>query len=83
MIWQACQTRQVALLTANRNADRPDSLEETIRRENTPDCLPVFTFADATRIIRDRNYAERVAVRLLEYFLEIDNVRGAGRLFVP
>jgi hypothetical protein len=73
----------VALITANRNANSSDSLEATIRRQNTPDCSPVFTFADATRLIRDRTYAERVAVKLLEYFLEIDRVRGAGRLFVP
>lgn len=30
-----------------------------------------------------RAYAERVVIKALEYLLEIDNVRGAGRLYLP
>ena len=35
------------------------------------------------RVLRDRAYAEKVAVRLLDYLMRIDEVRGAGRLYVP
>ena len=83
MIWQACQHQEVVLITINRNAHGPDSLEVTIRAQNTPTSLPVFTLADGDRILHDKDYAERAAKRLLEYLLEIDKVRGTGRLFLP
>jgi hypothetical protein len=35
-IWQRCQTERLVLITDNRNADSPDSLEATIKRHNTP-----------------------------------------------
>jgi uncharacterized protein with von Willebrand factor type A (vWA) domain len=58
-------------------------LEAVIQNENQPDSLPVKTIADATRILQDRLYAERVAERLLEYLMRIDEVRGTGRIYVP
>ena len=82
-VWQICQQRQIILVTANRNADGPDSLEATIRTQNTASSLPVFTFADADQVLRSRAYAERVVERLLEYLLDIDNFRGTGRLYLP
>jgi len=82
-IWEACQQQQIILLTANRNNDGPDSLEATIQGLNRPDSLPVFTLADADRVLHSRDYAERVAVRLLEHLLTIDLVRGTGRLYLP
>src|SRR5439155_5672074 len=53
LVWHRCQERQVFLLTNNRNDDDPDSLEATIRKHNTPQSLPVFTIADADRILHD------------------------------
>jgi hypothetical protein len=82
-IWRHCQAEQLLLITNNRNADSPDSLEAVIRSHNTPRSLPVFTIADVDRLRRSQDYAERVAVRLYEYLLDIDNLRGAGRLFLP
>ena len=41
-VWRASQREQLVLITANRNNDGPDSLEATIRSENTPDSLPVL-----------------------------------------
>jgi hypothetical protein len=82
-IWQLCQTTDLILVTANRNDDTDDSLESTLRRENTPACLPVFTLADPQRISSSSAYAERVAVRMLEYLLEVDRIRGTGRLYLP
>lgn len=82
-IWRLCQQQQIVFLTANRNSDTPDSLEPTIRNENTPQSLPVFTLADAQQIQHSREYAERIVERLLEYLLDIDNYRGTGRLYLP
>ncbi len=81
-LWQACQSRHVVLLTANRNDDGPDSLEATIRRYNIETSLPVFTLANPVRFAQDRDYAREVAERLLDYLLDIDNFCGAGRIYV-
>jgi hypothetical protein len=53
------------------------------QKENQPDSLPVVTISDQDRVLQDRIYAEKVAVKLLEYLIRIDEVRGAGRLYVP
>ena len=82
-VWERCQRRDVILVTANRNADVPDSLEATIRSRNTPDSLPVLTLANVERIRRDRQYAAEVSDRLLDYLFSIEEFVGAGRLFLP
>lgn len=82
-LWQTCQQQQIVLLTANRNAVGPDSLEVTLRTQNKPDSLPVLTLADPARVIHSRAYAERVVERLLEVLIDIDNYRGTGRLYLP
>jgi hypothetical protein len=83
VLWQLCQDQQIVLLTANRNDDGPDSLEATLRSRTTATSLPVFTLADPRRIGNEASYAARTAVALLQYFLDIDTVRGTGRLYVP
>jgi hypothetical protein len=83
LIWRTCQRERLVLITGNRNDDGADSLEATIRNENQPDSLPVITIADADRVLHDRLYAEKVAESLLDYLLRIDEIRGAGRLYVP
>jgi hypothetical protein len=82
-LWQACQQHQVVLITANRNAEGPDSLEVTIRSRSAADNLPVLTIADPDRVLHSRAYAERAAVQMLDYLLNIDRLRGTGRLYVP
>ena len=34
VVWHFCQREQIVLITANRNADGPDSLEITLRTHN-------------------------------------------------
>ena len=82
-VWEACQREQVVLLTANRNDEGPESLESTIQQRNTPQSLPVFTLANDQRVLRDRQYAEMVADRLIEALFDIDNYRGTGRFYLP
>lgn len=83
IVWRTCQTRDVFLLTANRNDDGPTSLESTIRTEGTITSLPVLTLADPDRVLADRNYARTVSERLIESILDADQLRGAGRIFLP
>lgn len=70
------------LLTSNRNMDDEDSLEQTIRDENTPTSLPVITIARSERIA-ERAYREDCAARLLEIVLYPENHVGVGRPFIP
>ena len=65
------------------NDEGPDSLEATIRALNVPSSLPVLTIADPELVLASRDYAERVAIQVLEYLLDLDHFRGVGRLFVP
>lgn len=82
-VWQACQDQGFVLVTSNRNKKGPDSLEATIRDRLTAKSLPVLTLSDAERFRTDRDYADRVVASLLEILLEIDSLRGTGRLYLP
>jgi hypothetical protein len=76
LVWRTCHRERLVLLTGNRNDEGPDSLEAIIRDENQPDSLPVFTISDPRRVLHDRLYAERVAERVLDHLMRIDEVRG-------
>jgi hypothetical protein len=82
-VWHCCQLHEVLLLTNNRNDDGPDSLEATIRLHNTSQSVPVFTIADADKILSVHEYADRVIDTLLTYLFDIANLRGTGRLYLP
>lgn len=82
-VWQVCQQQAVVLITANRNAVGPDALEVVIQTSSRAESYPVITLANVERIRRDRDYAQKVADRLLDYLFDIENFRGAGRLFAP
>ncbi len=82
-IWAACQENGIVLLTGNRNAEGPDSLEATIRLRSSPSSLPVLTFGDLRRLKVDRAYLERAAESLLEKLIDIEALRGAGRIYLP
>ena len=82
-LWEFCQDRQLLLVTGNRKDEGPDSLETAIRTRGTPSSLPVITLANFRWLRRDRNYRERAAVRLLEILLDVDHVRGTGRVYIP
>jgi hypothetical protein len=82
-VWNVCQTKQLILITDNRNLDSENSLEATIRQYNTPESLPVFTIADIREFRRDSSYVERVVEALYDYLMRIDEIRGTGRLYLP
>lgn len=85
-VWTRCQAMGLVLVTDNRNQDDPDSLEATLRDSARPDSLPIVTVADKQRLRGDREYADRVAVDLLELLIDIKErglYLGAGRVFLP
>ena len=83
VVWRVCQDSQTVLVTGNRNAEGPHSLELTIREHNDPTSLPVLTLADPRRITQDTAYADRVSTRFLDILLDIEAYRGTGRLYLP
>jgi hypothetical protein len=82
-VWHLCQAEQLVLITGNRNARGPDSLQETIRLHNTDNSLPVLTLADDQQVFHSRAYADRVIERLLDFLDRIELLRGTGRLYLP
>jgi hypothetical protein len=83
VLWHACQAKQIVLITGNRNKEGPESLETTIQKFNSPNSLPVLTLADPKLVSQSSAYASRVVETMLQYLLEMDNVRGTGRLYLP
>ena len=81
-VWRFAQEKQLILLTGNRNSEREDSLEQTIRNENTPSSLPVVTVSMVSRM-EERAYREQCAERLVEIVLNIENYLGIGRVYIP
>lgn len=82
-LWQFCQAQQIILLTGNRNHEGPESLEAIIRTATTPESLPVLTISDSQRILNSSAYAYQVVERLMEYLIDLDNLRGTQRLYLP
>src|SRR5258708_4558409 len=83
LLWQACQREQLILITDNRNLDSSDSLESTIREHTKAESLPVLTIASIPRLLESRDYVEHVIERIFEILLDIDAMRGTGRLYIP
>lgn len=81
-VWMFAQEKQLILLTGNRNSEGEDSLEQTIRNENTPSSLPVVTISMVSRM-EERAFREQCAERLVEIILNIENYLGIGRVYIP
>jgi len=81
-VWRFAQAQAMFLLTNNRNMESADSLEQTIRQENTPTSLPVITIGRIERMA-ERLYREDCAAKLLEIVLYPANHLGVGRQLNP
>jgi predicted nuclease of predicted toxin-antitoxin system len=81
-IWRFAQANDMVLLTSNRNMQDDDSLEQTIRQENTLGSLPVITISNVQRL-DEKSYRDRCITRLVEIAVDLDNYLGTGRIFVP
>lgn len=82
-IWQLCQREEWLLITDNRNQEGADSLEATIRSRSEIHSLPVLTISSVPRLRHSREYAERVVIALFDIVIDVENLRGAGRLYLP
>jgi predicted nuclease of predicted toxin-antitoxin system len=82
VVWHYAQENQMMILTANRNMKGEDSLEQVMREENTENSFPVLTIGNLDRL-SEADYRERCVERLIEIVVDIDNYKGAGRLFIP
>ncbi|NJR62626.1 MAG: ACP S-malonyltransferase [Cyanobacteria bacterium CRU_2_1] len=82
VVWRFAQQSQMILLTANRKMKGRDSLEQTIREENTPTSLPVVTIGRVDRL-SNREYREQCAARLAEIIMYPETCVGVGRVFIP
>jgi len=81
-IWRRCQLDSMLLLTANRNRDDRDSLEQTISQENSASSLPVITISAQERL-HNAVYREACIERLINIVLELSDNLGTGRLYIP
>jgi hypothetical protein len=54
-----------------------------IRTRTLSTSLPVFTISDIHRFRSEREYVETVVAKLLEYLIDVDKLRGTGRLYLP
>jgi len=74
--------RGMVLLTANRNKDGADSLEQAILELNQPASYPVVTIANLDRLL-ETDYRVRCATKLAEVCMEIERFLGTGRIYIP
>lgn len=81
-VWQFAQAHGMFLRTNNRNMDDMDSLEQTLRDENTLTSLPVLTIGRIERMTEPA-YREACAARLLEIVLYPADHMGVGRMYIP
>jgi hypothetical protein len=81
-VWRFAQKNQYILLTANRNNEGEDSLEQTILDENTPTSLPVITVGALDRM-KESAYRERCAEKFVDIFMNVENYLGVGRVYIP
>jgi predicted nuclease of predicted toxin-antitoxin system len=83
VVWQTAQDNQMILLTANRNMKGEDSLERTLREDNTSNSLPIVTIGSLDRFRSEPGYRSQCADRIIEILLDLENYRGVGRVFIP
>lgn len=83
MVWQCAQANGMILLTANRSMKGKDSLEQVLREENTSTSLPVITVGNIDRLLSEPEYRDRCVNRLVEIVVDIEDYRGARRIFIP
>jgi hypothetical protein len=81
-IWRFAQEHGMLILTDNRSRRGEDSLEQTIRQENSSTALPVLTIGNVARLV-ERSYREQCVRRLVEIVLDLENYTGTGRMFIP
>lgn len=83
IVWQYAQANEMILLTANRSMKGKDSLEQVMREESTSASLPVITVGNIDRLLAEPGYRDRCVNRLVDIIVDIEDYRGARRIFIP
>lgn len=83
VVWRCAQANKMILLTANRSMKGKDSLEQVMREENTATSLPVITIGNIDRLLAEPEYRDRCVNRLVDIIVDIEDYRGARRIFIP
>ena len=83
VVWRYAQDNQMILITANRSMKGKDSLEQVMRDENTSTSLPVVTIGNIDRLMSEPTYRERCVDSLVNIVVDIEEYKGARRLFIP
>jgi hypothetical protein len=83
VVWRCAQANEMILITANRSMKGEDSLEQVMREENMGDSLPVVTIANIDRLLAEPDYRDRCVNRLVDIIVDIEDYRGARRIFIP
>jgi hypothetical protein len=81
-VWRFAQANGMILLTNNRNMEGEDSLEQTLREENSLTSVPVLTIGNINRLSQ-RVYRERCAAHLLQVIVDLPIYLGRSRVFIP
>jgi hypothetical protein len=81
-IWRFAQQQGLLLFTNNRNSEDETSLQATMQRESTADSLPVVTVSDKDELTR-ADYRQQVAQSLIRIIIDLDEYRGARRVWAP
>jgi len=83
VVWHCAQANEMILLTANRSIKGKDSLEQVMREENTQTSLPVITIGNIDRLLTEPEYRNRCVNRLVDIVVDLEDYRGARRIFIP
>jgi predicted nuclease of predicted toxin-antitoxin system len=83
VVWRYAQANEMILLTANRSMKGKDSLELVMREENTPTSLPVVTIGNIDRLVAEQDYRDCCINRLVDIIVDLEDYRGARRIFIP
>ncbi len=82
IVWRFAQKNSMLLLTDNRSDHEEDSLEQTIREENSLESFPVLTIGSLDRM-KESYYRVKCAERIAEIVLDLKTYMGIGRIFIP
>jgi len=74
---------QAAIAYIEAHKEEVMTAEAALQASNTPSSLPVLTISEPERLLSSRAYAHRVVERLVEHLIDIETLRGTGRLYLP